>query len=104
MDLKGFEIYGHIVIAENEAEAIEMYLNSDFGKAFGLYDQPKEINLDEWFYYFNINEIDKADYKHIYDRRYPEDGVELVSLKRPYARKYMPEGFYNKKEIVELMM
>lgn len=101
MELKGYKIGGCTVIAENKDEALTMYMNEIGCK---LHFESSEIkieeqNLDEIFYYFNINQIEPEDYKYIYDRRYPSEGVELVSLKRPYAKKYC-NVIGDKKEIL----
>jgi hypothetical protein len=49
--------------------------------------------------YFDINEINKEDLEHVYDIKHLLDGTVSVSLKRPYARKYCPDGFCEKKSI-----
>lgn len=96
-ELKGFDIDGYAIIAEDKKEAIEMYITK-VGR------NPREIvetNLDNCFSYFKLEDIDEEDYKHIYDRKYPDDGIVWVSLKRPFARKYgMVLG--DKKEIFTL--
>jgi hypothetical protein len=94
-DLKGFQIGGYYIVAKNEVNAIEMYIVETGHEP---HSEVKEVDIDDSFMYFDINEIREDDICHIYDRKYP-DGKELVSLKRPYARKYCPDGFCDKPSI-----
>lgn len=99
--LKGYKIGGYLIVAEDEVEALEMYVN-ETGEPPNPWSNIHETNLDDWFMYFDINEINPEDIEHIYDRKYPnypDKHVVRVSLKRPYARKYCPNGFYDEKSI-----
>jgi hypothetical protein len=98
MELKGFDVGGCHVIAEDEEEALQMYRE----KTGRLPSSPiRETNLDDWFYYFELHEICESDHVHIYDRKYPLDGRLLVSLKRPFAKKYRDIQDH-KKEVIYL--
>ena len=112
-ELKGYMVGGCIAVAENEEEAIQMYKDKVGESWINYYKEScrvepwhdiKENNLDEWFRYFNKDEIDKEDYKYIYDEKHLSDGITWVSLKRPYARKYCKDGFYDKKEIGDIII
>jgi hypothetical protein len=95
-EYQGFDIDGVTVIAEDIDEATEMYIN----KFHKIPITIKGIALDEIFYYFDIKEIDLEDYKNVYDRKIHNDGTVLVSLKRPFARKYQKDVIGTKKEIL----
>lgn len=104
MELKGFIVGGCLVISENAEEALGMYLAEPSTKklmaAFPSYEpKVEEHNLDETAYYFELHEIDEEDHKYIYDRKFPTDGRKLVSLKRPFAKKYREVIGY-KKEVI----
>lgn len=105
MILKGYRIHGCLVIEECEEKAIEMYIEKTGRKTYS--DLVVE-DLDEFFYYFNIKDISEEDYANIYDRKYPyntydSDGTktELVSLKRPFAKKYI-DVIGDKKELLNM--
>lgn len=103
-ELKGFKLDGYVIVAENEEEALDMYLKETRHDPFGSLE---ETNLDDWFMYFDINEINPEDVEHIYDRKYPNypsEDVVRVSLKRPYARKYCQNGFFDEKSISAIMI
>lgn len=90
MELKGWRIGGCTVVAESKEEAIEMYKNNVVSllPMEEVITNAREQSLDDIFCYFELHEIDEADHQYIYDRKYPADGRQLVSLKRPYAKKY----------------
>jgi hypothetical protein len=80
MDLKGYKICGCLAVAENEQEAIDMYIQNTGEEP---YKQPEETDLDEWFTYFNLDDIKEEDIPHIYDKKHPPNKPIQASLKRP---------------------
>lgn len=98
-ELNGYKLGGYLIVAENEDEAVEMYVRETEHDPLGNIES---VNLDECFAYFDINIIMSDDIEHIYDKRYPNypyKDIVKASLKRPYARKYLTNGFFDQKSI-----
>jgi hypothetical protein len=86
MELKCFEICGAWVFAENKDEAIEIFENK-YTEIPNWCSEIKEKDINEFFCYFDIDEINEEDYEYIYDKKNIDEKIR-VSLKRPHAMKY----------------